>query len=68
MTIKEIAEKLGLGQPAVKMRLRVASIKPIVYAGPTAIYDPSVVDLIRNVPPRGRPRKPKPAEPVADKP
>jgi hypothetical protein len=60
LTIKELAETLGLGQAAVKMRLRVASIKPIEYAGPTAIYDKSALEAIRNVPGKGRPPKTKP--------
>jgi len=55
---------LGLGQPAVKMRLRVAGIKPVSYAGPTAVYDRSVIEAIRSVPGRGRPKKPK--EPGAE--
>jgi hypothetical protein len=59
LTIREMAEKLGLGQPAVKMRLRVAGIKPIEYAGPTAVYDKSALEAIRNVPGKGRPKKPK---------
>jgi hypothetical protein len=60
LTIKEMAEKLGLGQPAVKMRLRVAGIKPIEYAGPTAVYPASALDAISNVPGKGRPPKAKP--------
>jgi hypothetical protein len=59
MTIREMAEELGLGQPTVKMRLRVAGIKPIAYAGPTAIYETCAIDVIREVLPRGRPRKSK---------
>jgi len=50
LTIREMAEKLGLQQPAVKMRLRVAGIKPISYAGPTAIYAPSSLEAISIVP------------------
>ena len=60
LTIREIAEMLGLGQPTVKMRLRVAGIKPVSYAGPTAVYEKSALEAIRNVPGRGRPPKPKP--------
>ncbi len=59
LTITEMAEALGLGQPAVKMRLRVANIKPVSYAGPTAIYDKSALEAIRNVPGKGRPKKGK---------
>jgi hypothetical protein len=60
LTIKEMAEFLDLSQPAVKMRLRVAAdIKPIEYAGPTAVYDKSALEAIRNVPGKGRPPKKK---------
>jgi hypothetical protein len=59
LTVKEMAEKLGLGQPAVKMRLRVAGIKPVEYAGPTAVYSESALEASRNVPGKGRPPKPK---------
>jgi len=70
LTVKEMAEMLGLGQPAVKMRLRVAGIKPVSYAGPTAVYDKSAMEAIRNVPGKGRPRKPRDtdAESVIDNP
>jgi hypothetical protein len=60
LTIREMAEELGLGQPAVKMRLRVAGVKPIGYAGPAAVYDTSALETIRNVPGKGRPPKAKP--------
>ena len=59
LTVREMARELELGQPTVKMRLRVAGIKPIDYAGPTAIYDKSALEAIRNVPSKGRPKKPK---------
>jgi predicted ArsR family transcriptional regulator len=58
MTVKEIAEELGIHPKAAKTRLIRAEIKPISYAGPTGVYDPSAVDRIRNVPGKGRPRKP----------
>jgi len=59
LTIREMAEKLGLSQPATKMRLRIANIKPIEYAGPTAIYAKSALEEIRVVPGKGRPKKSK---------
>jgi len=62
LTVREMAEALDLGQPTVKMRLRVAGIVPVSYAGPTAIYDKSALEAIRNVPGRGRPPKPKAEE------
>jgi predicted ArsR family transcriptional regulator len=57
MTAKEIGEALGIHPKAAKTRLRTKGIKPIGYAGPTALYDPSCVDLIRSVPGKGRPKK-----------
>jgi hypothetical protein len=66
LTIREMAEMLGLKQPTVKMRLRIAGIKPKEYAGPTALYDPSALEAIRNVPGKGRPKKapPEPEPPA----
>jgi hypothetical protein len=57
MTVKELAEKLGIPDRTVKSRIRLNKISPVRYVGPTAIYDPSVLDLIRGASPRGRPRK-----------
>jgi predicted ArsR family transcriptional regulator len=57
MTAKEIADILKIHPKAAKTRLRRAGIQPIAYAGPTAMYDPSCVDLIREVSKGGRPRK-----------
>jgi hypothetical protein len=60
---KEIGEALGINQRAAKKRLERAGIKPIGYSGPTAIYDPKVVDKIRDTPGPGRPPKTKPEDP-----
>lgn len=57
MTVNEIGEALGIQPKAAKMRLRTKGIKPIGYAGPTALYDPSCVELIREVSKGGRPPK-----------
>jgi hypothetical protein len=57
MTVNEIGAALGIHPKAAKMRLRTKGIKPIAYAGPTAMYDPAVVDFIREVSKGGRPRK-----------
>jgi hypothetical protein len=57
MTVNEIGGALGITPKAAKMRLRTAGIKPIGYAGPTALYDNDSVEKIRNVPGKGRPRK-----------
>lgn len=62
MSAAEIAEILGINQKAVKTRLLRAGIQPVAYVGggPTALYAPDVVDKIREVPGRGRPKKAKP--------
>jgi IS30 family transposase len=65
LTVSEMASELGENPDTIKRRLQRKEIKPIAYAGPTALYDPSVIELIRNVPGKGRPRKPKDGE--ADK-
>ena len=56
-TVKEIAEQLGVTPDTAKKRLQKHGIKAREYAGPTAIYDPSALEAIRNVPGKGRPRK-----------
>lgn len=65
LTVKQIAEKLELSQTAAKMRLYRLGIKPTIYVGNTGLYDPSVVEQIRESAPPGRPRKPKPDPMVA---
>jgi len=57
LTITEIAEILKIRPHAVLQRLLKAGISPITKE---AIYDPSCVDLIREVSKGGRPRKEKP--------
>ena len=57
ITIDEIAEKLGIPCKTAHKRLERAGIKPLSYK---AIYDPAVVEAIRNVPGKGRPPKVKP--------
>jgi len=59
LTIREIAAMLGITPNAAKIRLYDAGIQPKDRAGKTNIYDESVVEAIRNVPGRGRPKKPK---------
>jgi predicted ArsR family transcriptional regulator len=59
LTIKEMATMLDIHPMAVKTRLKTAGIKPKTTAGKTNIYDYSVVETIRNVPERGRPKKKK---------
>ena len=60
MTIKEIADALGITPGAVKIRLQRKNIKPVKIVGQTGIYDPAVMEAIRNGPGRGRPKKSKP--------
>jgi predicted ArsR family transcriptional regulator len=57
LTIREIAAILNIHPMAVKTRLKTAEIKPKTTAGKTNVYDYSVVETIRNVPERGRPKK-----------
>jgi predicted ArsR family transcriptional regulator len=54
LTIKEMAEILGIDPMAVKQRLFVAKIKPMTK---DAVYDRTALEAIRNVPGKGRPRK-----------
>jgi hypothetical protein len=56
-TVKEIAGKLGLPPKTVKMRLYRAGIKPVTYAGPTAIYPQKPSKIVSG--PRHRGPKPK---------
>ena len=68
LTVKEIAERLGITSDTAKKRLQKHKLTPKEYAGPTALYDPSVVDKIRKVAPVGRPKKAaEPAKPKSKK-
>jgi hypothetical protein len=57
LTVKDMADSLGIPTETVKSRIKRAKVAPVRYVGPTAIYPPEAVDIIRNVPARGRPRK-----------
>jgi DNA-directed RNA polymerase specialized sigma24 family protein len=59
LTIAEMAKQIGIQTDTVKRRLQRAGIQAKEYAGPTAIYDESALEAIRNVPGRGRPPKAK---------
>jgi hypothetical protein len=63
LTVKEIADFLGIPMETVKSRIKRAKIEPVRYVGPTAIYTPEVMERIRNVPGRGRPPKAAPETP-----
>jgi predicted transcriptional regulator len=66
MTIDEIAEALNITPKTAHKRLERAGIKPVSYK---ALYDPSVVEVIKVVDKGGRPPKAKPEAPdKADKP
>jgi hypothetical protein len=59
LNVNEIGEILGIKPKTAKMRLSRKGIKPIGYSGPTAVYDPSVVEQIKEVAKGGRPKKAK---------
>jgi hypothetical protein len=54
LTIDEIAEELGIPWKTAHKRIEKLGIKPLSYK---ALYDPAVVEAIRNVPGKGRPKK-----------
>jgi predicted ArsR family transcriptional regulator len=64
MTIDEIADELGIPWKTAHKRIETLGIKPLSYK---ALYDPSVVEAIRHVPGKGRPKKApdKPAKKAA---
>ena len=57
LTIKDISEKLGILPVTVKKRLQKHGIKPIQYVGTAGIYDPSVLEIVKDSNPIGRPKK-----------
>jgi transposase len=61
-TAKEIADILGINLKAAKLRIFREGIKPITK---DALYDKSVLEILKNTPGRGRPKKAEPEpEPV----
>jgi hypothetical protein len=63
-TAKEIADLLGINLKAAKLRIFREGIKPITK---DALYDKSVLEILKNTPGRGRPKKdatPEPAKPT----
>jgi DNA-directed RNA polymerase specialized sigma24 family protein len=59
LTIREIAEILGIEPGTAKNRLLRAKIQPKTHAGKTNIYSEDVVEKIREVSKGGRPKKAK---------
>ena len=57
LTVAEIAAMLKIQPCTAKKRLQTQAIKPIGYAGPTALYSEDVIEMIRDVPGPGRPKK-----------
>ena len=57
MTVRDMSESLKIPMDTIKSRLRALKIAPVRYVGQAAIYDPAVLNLIREPKPRGRPRK-----------
>jgi DNA-directed RNA polymerase specialized sigma24 family protein len=57
LTIREIAEILGISPSAAKFRILRAGIQPKQQAGRMNFYSEDVVDQIREVSKGGRPRK-----------
>ena len=53
-TAKEMADILGINLKAAKLRIFREGIKPITK---DALYDKSVLEILRNTPGRGRPKK-----------
>jgi orotate phosphoribosyltransferase-like protein len=59
LTITEIANSLGISREAAKTRIIRSGIQPKDHAGKTNIYDESIIEQIKNVPGKGRPKKDK---------
>ena len=54
ITITEMCKELNLPFKTVEGRIQRAGLKPLTRE---ALYDESVLEIIRNVPSRGRPKK-----------
>jgi hypothetical protein len=53
-TASEIAEILGLKLKTAKKRIETTGLKPLTHE---LLYPKEILELVRNAPPRGRPRK-----------
>ena len=56
ITIFEMSNKLGISSNTLKQRITRLGIKPLTK---DAIYDKSVLEVLKNTPGKGRPKKPE---------
>lgn len=56
MTVGQIGEALGVAANTAKMRLYRMGIKPVEYLCGIGLYEPSVVEAIREARPKHRPK------------
>jgi len=56
LTIKDLAKELKIEPNTVKVRIHRLGIKSVTAE---ALYEASVLEKLRNVPGKGRPKKPK---------
>ena len=59
LTIRDLAKELEIEPNAVKVRLHRLGIQSVTAE---ALYESSVLEILRNVPGKGRPSKAKPEE------
>lgn len=67
LTLSEMSKKLDVPVNTLRQRVTRLGIKPI---SQEALYAPEVLDILRNTPSKGRPKKaakPEPAKPKAKK-
>ena len=64
MTIQEVADALGITYFAARQRIVRAGIKPI---SKEALYPDNTLDLVKNSPGKGRPKKAEPETPKPKK-
>jgi hypothetical protein len=57
LTITDMMNQTGINRETIKKRLLANGIRPIRIIGTTGIYNPSVLEVIKETPSRGRPKK-----------
>ena len=62
-TVSGLMELLGRRESAVRQALSAYGIKPVV---PEFIYPVETLEILRNAPPRGRPKKKREEQPPED--